>query len=232
MRDLLVNGLNGLFSTFGFTCLPTGRVRGIGLTWLVQRLLREHAIEHVVDVGANVGQYVSWLRRYVRYTGAVTSFEPLDGAFAKLEAEAADDPKWATVHLALGDTSGPATINVMKSSTFSSLHAPTDAATTEYRDANSVAATQGTVVKRLDSLVEEIPALGRSFYLKIDTQGHDLSVVAGAAGVLRNVAACQLEIPNLRLYDGVPSLTQHLECMDDLGFELVGMFPGEAPVRR
>lgn len=61
--------------------------------------------------------------------------------------------------------------------------------------------------------------------LKVDTQGYDLEVVEGAAEVLWRVAALQLELPVKHVYDGVPGLAVTLERLDQLGFEVTGMFP-------
>jgi hypothetical protein len=61
--------------------------------------------------------------------------------------------------------------------------------------------------------------------LKVDTQGFDLEVVEGAVKVLDRVRALQLEVPAKRVYDGMPPLPRTLERLDELGFEVTGMFP-------
>src|SRR4051812_49758697 len=55
--------------------------------WIAERqlaeLLTRYAVNVVLDVGANVGQYGQLLRR-VGYTGHIVSFEPVPACFAEL----------------------------------------------------------------------------------------------------------------------------------------------------
>jgi FkbM family methyltransferase len=194
----------------------------VNLVGLLQRVFAEHRVSHVLDVGANLGQYVTFLRKHIGYRGGVTSFEPTSAAFAVLQATAKSDPSWRVLRLALGDTDTEATINVMEGSDLSSLHAPSVEWTSEFSNRNAVSKTETVKVRRLDGL-SEIPQ--GAFYLKVDTQGHDLAVLDGASGVLDRVAACQIEVPCIRLYEGCPTMTECLTYMDEHGFDVCGLFP-------
>ena len=48
----------------------------------------------VLDVGANKGQYASFLRNYLGYKGKIISFEPVLDVYHELNNAALNDPNW------------------------------------------------------------------------------------------------------------------------------------------
>jgi hypothetical protein len=74
-----------------------------------------------------------------------------------------------------------------------------------------------------DDLVEGVSQ--PRVYLKLDTQGWDVEVFAGAAGCLDRVVAMQSELSVQPLYEGMPSYQEALEVYSAAGFEVSGMFP-------
>ena len=83
-------------------------------------LIAEQGIDAVVDVGANEGLFAKRLRDD-GFSGRIVSFEPLSSAFALLASASADDPNWECVQLALGATTGEATLNVARNLASSSF---------------------------------------------------------------------------------------------------------------
>src|SRR3990170_3599994 len=76
--------------------------------------MAELGVETVLDIGANVGQFVGALRRE-GWQGRVISFEPLPIAHAQLERRANADPHWAVAPpMALGRQSANAPMNVSR----------------------------------------------------------------------------------------------------------------------
>ena len=69
------------------------------------------AIDLVLDVGANEGQFAMALRG-AGYAGEIVSFEPISLVFAKLAENVARDPHWTARRQALGDRVGRAQIEV------------------------------------------------------------------------------------------------------------------------
>ena len=57
-------------------------------------LLRELAIDTVLDVGANTGQFGHELRKHIGYRDRIVSFEPTSSAYGELTANAAGDDRW------------------------------------------------------------------------------------------------------------------------------------------
>jgi len=82
-------------------------------------------------------------------------------------------------------------------------------------------------VRRLDDVFDDAvrPLADPVTFLKLDTQGSDLEVLYGASGVLHRVAALVTELPVVPIYEGMPSLVDALGHLQDLGFEITGMFP-------
>ncbi|WP_433783404.1 FkbM family methyltransferase [Actinomycetospora sp. CA-101289] len=188
-----------------------------------QTLIEAAGVRSVLDVGANTGQYASELRRW-GFDGHVLSFEPLPDAFAELRAATASDPRWSAVNVAASDSAGRASLNVAGNSASSSLL--TMAATHER--AAPGAATVGVTdvaLARLDE-VDEVRGLPDPLMLKLDVQGHELSALRGATGVLDRVALIEAELSVRELYDGAPLMREVLQVLSDTGFELVGLEPG------
>lgn len=192
---------------------------------LLRRLLDAVQPEVVFDVGANVGQYASLLRR-CGYAGAIVSFEALPAEHAGLTKRAASDPAWRVApRCALGRASTELQMHVAGNSLSSSLLPMLNA----HRDAapeSRYVSTETVRVARLDELTMSMDLHPSRILLKIDTQGYEAEVLAGAEGLLDAVCALQLELSVTPLYDGAPSMRQMLELCERLGFELFGLHPG------
>jgi len=180
----------------------------------LRTLLRRLAINCVLDVGANRGQFARDLRE-IGYDGHIVSFEPLPHEFKALAATFAEDARWHGVPIALGDTNSMATLNVVPNLTvLSSLLTPLSARAVE---------TCEVTVKRLDEvfplLVEAIP--NPRVLLKMDTQGYDVRVFHGATECLEHIVALQSELSITPLYASMPHYTDALSLYERHGFELV-----------
>lgn len=192
-------------------------------------LLTELRIDCVIDVGANTGQFAQAIRR-MGWSGQIVSFEPQSSCQPNLALAAAGDPSWSVIQAALSDREGATTLSLRTSSELTSLNEPR----LESRISNApgfraqldVTGTETVPLRRLDQVMSEIPA-GRSerFFLKIDTQGHDEIVLAGASGILPRVEALRLEMSQDPLYHGTASATEFMERLRGAGFALAGIFP-------
>ena len=141
-------------------------------------VLRATEVNCVLDVGANVGQFGSALRKR-GYTGRIVSFEPVRSAFARLSAAVADDPQWHAHRLALGSADGTAEIHT-DPRTLSSL-LPASEFGRSWRHRLREGGTEPVTVRRLDGLFGEVTAGLPEVraYLKLDTQGFDLEAFRG-----------------------------------------------------
>jgi len=187
------------------------------------RRMERLGINLVLDVGANIGQYASGLRKS-GYKGRIRSYEPLQEAFAALAAKAARDKAWTVVNSACGAKDQSATINVAKNSFSSSLLPILERHVQNAGDSTYV--KQEVISVR--SLDEEIlPALTPSdrLWLKIDTQGYEAEVLKGAVGLLDRVTGVECELSILPLYDGQPLIDEMIRSLYQKGFRLVEVTP-------
>lgn len=184
-----------------------------------------HDIDCVVDVGANVGQYVQFLRE-LGYAGNVISFEPQTIAHKALTEASSSDPYWhVAARMGLGERESELQLNIAGNSASSSLLGMLDA----HSDAapySKICGTEMVCVKRLDSLSEPMIEGAERIFLKIDTQGYEIPVLLGAEGIMQKVAGLQLEMSIIPLYEGQELYQEILHKLEDAGFELWGIEPG------
>ena len=183
-----------------------------------------YGVNCVIDVGAHEGEYAQRLRSG-GYDGRIASFEPVPGAFEALAREAEGDPAWRVHQLALGREDGTTTMNVVPG-TLSSLRPPTEFGARRYRRLRDPEPVE-VLVRRLDGMLDELlDGLERPRpYLKLDTQGFDLDVFAGAGERIGEFAGMQSELALMQIYEGMPRLPDALAVYEDAGFEVAAMYP-------
>lgn len=187
-------------------------------------LLAHHRIDLVIDVGASDGEFARELR-LAGFRGPIVSFEPLRAAHRELTANAGGDPDWRVApRMALGERDCEATIHVAANSRSSSL-LPMLLSHVEAAPDSSTVATEAVPLRRLDG-VDHLFSGASRIYLKIDTQGYEAAVLAGAQGLLPRIAGIQVELSTVPLYEGQPLYGELLERLRGYGFELWGIAPG------
>lgn len=192
----------------------------------LRRLLRRLNVDCVIDVGANCGQFAEQLR-LIGYRGTIISFEPSPDSFARLSAKCARDERWHAFELALGAEAGTLLFNRMKASEFDSFRQPSKDIVPSIEPHNEVVEQISVTVDRLDRLwgaLQKQFSFSRPF-LKTDTQGFDVEVFRGAAGVQTQLRGIQCELAIKQLYREVLPWTEAITVYIDAGFELSGLFP-------
>lgn len=192
---------------------------------LLTRFLTVTQPHTVFDVGANVGQYGLSLRK-CGFTGPIVSFEAIPSIHAHLSAVAARDRNWIVAPCcALGRARGEARINLARNSVSSSLLSMNDVHLKAAPDSKYIA-SETVRMERLDDIARPLLPKDGKLFLKVDTQGYEEEVLAGADLILKSVSAMQLELSVVPLYQGAPSLRRILELCEGLGFQLHGLIPG------
>lgn len=205
------------------TGIPLGRWPEEGSRVLhLRRLVDLASVDLVLDVGAHHGEFAQLLREDVSYVGDIISFEPAADSARILRERSARDRRWRIEQIAVGDRSGPSDLHHYPRSQMNSLRTPTEFGSNVWDLRETT--TETVQSARLD----EIP-LGlesrKGVFLKVDTQGHDLVVLAGAAGMLGHVKVLQIEVSLIPLYEGTPPLEDTLARVRDMGFAVSGLFP-------
>lgn len=190
----------------------------------VTRALAHHGIDTVIDVGANVGQYALLLRS-AGYGGRIVSVEPLDSAFAALSARASKDNLWVALQNGVGAAPGAIDINVSANSYSSSVLDMNDAHLHAAPDSRYVGIQQIELTTVIH-LIEQQHIDPAACLLKVDTQGYESQVLAGAGPVLDKIAAVQLELSFVELYAGQDLFDDHVAALRKRGFALWSLDPG------
>jgi FkbM family methyltransferase len=190
----------------------------------VPALLGMYGVNCVIDVGAHEGQYAQRLRAG-GYRGRIVSFEPTPAAFEVLERASADDPSWSVHRLALGREDGSTTMNAVPG-TLSSILPATKFGAGRYPKLQAPEAIE-VELRRLDGLLDELlDGLRKPRpYLKLDTQGFDLDVFAGAGDAIGRFVGMQSEVALMEIYRGMPRMPEALAAYEAAGFELAGLYP-------
>lgn len=188
-------------------------------------LLRRLEVDCVFDVGANEGQFGQNLR-HIGYQGLILSFEPGPEAFAKCRDAAAADGNWHSYNYALSDAAGVLPFNIMTESKLSSFLAPLSGEDRAFATMNNIVETVNVDVYRLDDIYAKLK-MEFNFehpFLKIDTQGFDLKVAAGAGEVLKEFKGVLTEMGITMLYQDSPTMIDSLAAFREWGFDPIGFY--------
>ncbi len=135
--------------------------------------LPEATIDVVFDIGANVGQSTRQFRR--RFPEArIWAFEPVPAAFGELKQAVGDDPRTRTVPAAFGAQPGKGFITADGTRPVNHLVEESAGVNVEpVRIMTGDAFCEARNIERIN-------------FAKIDTEGHDLEVLKGFDGMLRD----------------------------------------------
>lgn len=188
------------------------------------KLMRSYGIDLVLDVGANSGQYGRRLRS-LGYGGDIVSFEPMRAAYENLSSLLVNDARWTCLPIGLGDFDGNSVIHVSGNSVSSSI-LPMLQTHSSHAPASVFVGEEAIGLRQLDSLDAEHAWTRANSWLKIDVQGYEDKVLAGASSTLPRISAIQLELSLIPLYEGQKTLVPMLEMLADHGFDPVAFEPG------
>jgi len=186
--------------------------------------MNHYGIDLVFDVGANSGQFAQHLR-YVGYQGRIVCFEPLREPYIQLLKLAKNDQQLVCApRMAIGDIDGEIIINVAANLESSSVLTVMD----RHLDGEPLARPIGreTVpIQRLDTVCPEYFQNYSKPFLKIDVQGYEPQVLAGAVELLPKLVGLQLELSISPLYEGECGYREMVDLVEGSGFTLHDINP-------
>jgi FkbM family methyltransferase len=186
------------------------------------QLMRTHAINTVIDIGANAGQYGKLLRR-LGYTHRIVSYEPLPEAYDRLKATARSDDSWTVLQKAVGEASGRVIMKVAGNSVSSSIleMAPRHV---EAAPESDVVGSIAVDCVSLDEILTEWR--DEALMVKIDTQGYERSILASGSNTIRSVSMFEIEASFVELYYGQALFREIDSFMISSGFKLSSLEEG------
>ena len=204
-------------------------------SWYLLRNLIVHqvfaAVEHsvvlegnfatIIDVGANRGQFSLAARNFVP-DATIVAFEPLPAAAETYRSVFAADPQVSLYEVALAANVASETMHVSMNDDSSSLRSPSDIQQNLFpgsQEVGSFAVTTARLSRYLSELRVNSPAL-----LKIDVQGSELEVLAGAGQQLALFDVIYCECSFEELYRGQALASSVIQYLDDFGFLLAGVY--------
>jgi FkbM family methyltransferase len=160
------------------------------------------------------------------YKRDIHSFEPVNAAFTKLRERAEQDRTWHVYQCALGSQSGVKQINISANLPSSSFLQLEERNSQELPVDITMTRTEQVEVQTLDiALATKLPSY-RSVFLKVDTQGYESEVLAGAEDTLRKCRLVQLELSLVSIYQGEMLCEAVMALMRGVGFMPWWVAPG------
>ncbi len=180
-------------------------------------MLKEIRVRHVLDIGANSGQFAS-IARQVWPQAEIDSFEPLPHVFDELLKAQGHDRCFRAHQLAFGRSQGVASMRSNEFSPSSSLLELAPLHQREWPEASSTRLIE-VPVRTLDSWAVESPVVPGPLLVKIDVQGYELEVIEGGLRTLvgKTDWLC-LEVSFYELYDKQPLFHEIYVRLAELGF--------------
>jgi FkbM family methyltransferase len=152
----------------------------------------------VVDVGANVGQWSSMLLNCITPEKLII-IEPMPDAFAVLRQEFGNDPRVQLHNVAIGERESVETLKITRDTTGASLLRPRE-------EMRAVIGSNWTVTSevqvKMATLDQVLVDLAEVSLLKIDVQGYEKAVLAGAKQTLAKTKFVLIELNFMSQYDG------------------------------
>ena len=190
----------------------------------IEDILSMFKFNVVLDVGANIGQFAEDIRSN-GFKGRIISFEPVMDAFKSLQSKASLDRNWIVVNAGLGLEEADKSINVTRSSVYSSFLKPLSLIEAFAGEAVKTSTRQPAILHTLDSQYALYTHDEELVFLKIDTQGFEKNVLLGGIKSLKHIKGVQVELSLQPLYDGEATLTEIVSLLDANGFKMAIIDP-------
>jgi FkbM family methyltransferase len=193
----------------------------------VVKQIRHHGVTRVLDVGANDGGYARSLRSF-GYTGHIVSFEPVNEPFQGARTASARDRAWDVFPYALGPETAEVTIHVAgNAAQSSSILRMRNEHLRSFPESKTVGA-QTIMQHQLDELWPDVVKTGDLVFLKLDVQGYERHVLAGAKEAIAGgqIVGLQIEMSLIPLYDGAWLYDEVLAWAREQDFLLERVVPG------
>jgi FkbM family methyltransferase len=152
----------------------------------------------IVDVGANTGQWSGMVLNLAAPEKLVI-IEPLPDAFAALQKKFGNNPRVDLHNLAIGERESVETLKITHDTTGASLLQPREEMRAFIGSNWTITSEAQVQMTTLDRLLANVPEVS---LLKIDVQGYEKPVLAGARQTLAKTKFLLIELNFMPQYDG------------------------------
>jgi len=174
-------------------------------------------LRYIVDVGANTGQWSSMLLDCIT-PDMLIIIEPLPNAFAELQEKFGGNRRVELHNVAIGERDSVEKLKITRDTTGASLLQPCEKMRAVIGSNWTVASEVDVKMTTLDRLLVDLPELS---LLKIDVQGYEKSVLAGAKQTMAKTKFVLIELNFMPQYAGGSWLGEvHETLTRDFGFFL------------
>lgn len=181
------------------------------------RILAGLALDTIVDVGANRGQF-ALCARHLYPAARIYSFEPLQQPAAAFRRVFAADKSVRLFQSAIAPQGGSGEMHVARWDGSSSL-LPIGAAQNEHFPFTEEARREKVATARLSDCLDGNPLVGTAL-LKLDVQGFELEALSGCEELLPRFRYVYVEASFIELYEGQALATEVIRHLLDRGFRL------------
>lgn len=222
MKNLIRN----LLGVFGFILMKKDNLKLMRKSIRDETMLRpwlslqDSNITNILDVGSNEGQFASFIHTVIP-NAEIIMFEPLLSCRKSLENLCKKNDLMSFYQVAIGDTDGEVVMNECDFTPSSSLLEMRDEHKQIWKQ--SAGHRQVTVpIHPLDHYLYHLENAKGKCLLKIDVQGYERSVLAGAKEVLKFVDYVVMEVSFRPFYEGQASFRELNDVMYNCDFEFKG----------
>jgi len=181
--------------------------------------IKECNIKTVLDIGANTGQFASWIHKILPQA-SIFSFEPLIDCYEQLIKNMKGIPNFKAFNCALGEQDSQCQMFRSEFSPSSSLLPMAETHKKVFpHTKNSI--VEDIVVRKLDTVFNDIE-LEDNILIKIDTQGYEDKVIAGGKQIISRAKVVIAETSFEELYQGQSLFGEIYDAMTKMGFEYRG----------
>jgi FkbM family methyltransferase len=204
MRSTLKSTLGAMFDSFGAHRAPQVPPAHQAMAAHLAALFKALAIDLVIDVGADQGQFGTLLRDRAGYTGQIASFESIPSLFTSLAERISADARWHVEHAALGEAAGELPLNVIDLQNFRTNGSAKPSSRPTPQSAR--VSRQTVPIRTLDHI---LPALRRKtgakrVFLNLNAHAEDHAILRGSEQALGTITALRTGLFTNRQFEGVP----------------------------
>jgi FkbM family methyltransferase len=171
-----------------------------------------------IDIGANIGSHTLRMAKLCGESGVVIAVEPTAWAFDKLKKNMALNPPLRDRIRAVQAFLGPSSASSLPSEVCSSWPMNVSSNSKDARSEGRSYSTAGAIPTSLDELVSQI-GIPKVDLLKVDVDGHEIDVLAGASETLRRFKpAVIIELAPYVYPDGDKGVLRILQTLANVGY--------------